>query len=361
MKKFKEQLPKFLFAALITLSAILIEYSLKSFISIESLLFILLIAISLCAWTAGLEAGLVSTAAVCLLTLPLFPTIIPFCLFVIASLIINFIIEKNKRPNQIKDYELKEKQHLLKIDQQNQDLEEAKLQIKARDEFLSLASHELRTPLTSMLLQLQTALHSIRNVSLAHFSVENLMNMLENAEKQTQRVSKMINDLLNVSLITTGRLDLEVEKVDLTSITKEVIESFSEKLKKEERSLKLEAGDTIIGEWDKARIQQVITNLITNAIKYGDNSPIEVRVKKQNSHAQLEVQDHGIGIALDQQKKIFARFERVDSSKNIQGLGIGLYITNQIINAHGGSIKVNSKPGQGSLFIVELPIKEPPH
>ena len=209
-----------------------------------------------------------------------------------------------------------------------------------------------------MLLQLQTALHNIRNVSLANFSVENLMNMLENAEKQTQRVSKMISDLLNVSLITTGKLDLVLEKVDLTSVTKEVVENFYEKLKKESRPLKLETDGAVIGEWDKVRIEQVITNLITNAIKYGDNSPIEVRVKKHHSHAKLEVKDYGIGIPQDQQKKIFSKFERVGASKNIQGLGVGLYITSQIINAHGGTIKVNSKPGHGSLFTVELPIKE---
>ena len=236
--------------------------------------------------------------------------------------------------------------------------ENAQKEIQARDQFLAIASHELKTPVTSMLLQVQTAIHNIRNVSLANFSVANLLKMLEGTEQQSQRLSKMVNDLLNLSLITTGRIELELEETVMAKVVKDVAENFSEKMKRENNSITVTADKPVIGTWDKVRIEQAVSNLISNAIKYGKNKPIIITVSHANNEAVLTVEDQGIGMSSEQQKKIFERFERAVNSKDYQGLGVGLYITNQIVKAHHGKIYVHSKPNDGSVFVIELPLKQ---
>jgi signal transduction histidine kinase len=170
----------------------------------------------------------------------------------------------------------------------------------------------------------------------------------------------MINDLLNVSLITTGRLELEVEEFDLSALVREVVDRFSEKMKRENYILTLNAKDPINGTWDKVRIEQVVTNLITNAIKYGDNNPITITVLKHNTSATIIVSDEGIGIHPEKVGKVFGRFQRATTSHNYQGLGVGLYITHQIITAHGGKIKVESTLGSGTEFTITLPLQTKP-
>ena len=208
-----------------------------------------------------------------------------------------------------------------------------------------------------MLLKLHDMLHKVRNVSLANFSVPALMKVLENAQQQTRRLSNMINDLLNVSLITTGRLKLDKEEIDLTNIVKNVLENFSEMFKDEGYKVRLDSEKKIIGRWDKNRIEQAITNLVSNAIKYGEKNPIEIKLENNNTTARFIIHDHGIGISKDDQKILFDRFARALTSKEYKkGLGVGLYITYQIIKAHRGNIRVISKSGNGSTFIVELPM-----
>jgi len=254
------------------------------------------------------------------------------------------------------DFKRKEREYLQLLSIMQKENRKYQQEIKARDEFLSLASHELKTPLSSLLLQLQTALHNIRNVSLANFSVENLLKMLQSAEQQSVRLSKMINDLLNTSLITTGRLELEREPVDLSTLVQDVIDQFAAK-EKDGARITLTAAKNVVGEWDKLRIEQVVTNLLSNAIKYGDDKPIEVTVSKHDAHARLSVTDHGIGIPKEQQEKIFEKFKRGVSNHDYQGLGVGLYITAQIVKVHEGKITVRSKQNHGSTFTVELPLK----
>ncbi len=279
-------------------------------------------------------------------------------LFVIVGTLISFVIEKYKKTDIVNEFEQKEKEYLKAIKKFEDDISRMHKEIKLRDEFLSIASHELKTPLTSMLLKLQSVLHNIRNVSLANFSVENLLKMLETAEQQTQRLSRMINDLLNVSLITTGKLNLELAEADLTEIVKEVTSEFSEKLEKSGYELRLDTDGPLIARVDKLRIEQVLTNLLSNAIKYGNGKPIGVKVARSNSHAKIIVKDHGIGIEHDKNGKIFELFERVVPNNGYKGLGVGLYIVNQIIKAHHGTIKVDSTPTIGSTFTIELPLKQ---
>ncbi len=279
-------------------------------------------------------------------------------IFVIVALYSSYLLDKTKRQDIITKYQKKLHQNKYLIETLEKNYENAQKEIKSRDQFLAIASHELKTPVTSMLLQVQSAIHNIRNVSLANFSVANLLKMLEGTEQQSTRLSKMVNDLLNLSLITTGRLELELEEIDVSQTVRDVTDNFTEKLQKENMTITIDAQKPVIGMYDKVRIAQAITNLISNAIKYGNGQPISIKVENAHNHARLYFKDGGIGISKDQQKRIFERFERAVTSREYQGLGVGLYITNQIVKAHNGKITVDSQTNKGTSFIIELPLKQ---
>lgn len=231
--------------------------------------------------------------------------------------------------------------------------------IKARDQFLSIISHELKTPLTVMLLNLHSLLKSVQSDSLASFSIHELVKILKNSEQQIKWLKSMLNDLLDVSLITTGRMDLQLENTDLVKITRQVTQSFSEMLKKEKNKVNIQAKSTVVGKWDKVRIEQAITNLVSNAIKYGGSKPIDIQISRNGKIAKFIIKDQGIGIPHNEQRVIFDLFKRASSPGEYKkGLGVGLFITSQIVNKHGGKIKVSSILAQGTSFTVELPLKK---
>lgn len=325
----------------------------------------------LTSWYAGFRMGILTTiiSGIGLLyfsffpqphvLVPNIPSIINSAFFLLEGLLISLAIEYYKHTQKDTAYRRQEKKYQYTIEQLEREKIKIQEDIKSRDEFLSIASHELRTPLTTMLLQLQTALYNVRNVSLANFSVQNLLSMLESTEHQSKQLAKMINDLLNVSLITTGRLTLELEKVDLSAVTKDVTARFSEKLLQNGQKITVKSEKNISIYADKLRLEQVLTNLISNAIKYGNTKPINVEVSQRNGSGTISIEDHGIGIAPDKKKMIFARFKRAVTSPRYEGLGVGLYIAQQIVLAHDGSIAVESRPGKGTTFVVKLPVKGP--
>jgi PAS domain S-box-containing protein len=232
-----------------------------------------------------------------------------------------------------------------------QDAQEA---VRAREDFLSIASHELRTPVASLLLAVQSLLRVARRATLdAPPTFVN--NALETAERQSRRLARVIDDLLDLSRVTGGRLNLEIEEVDVVAVTGEVIEHCREQLAAAGCPLSLRASGKMIGQWDRFRVEQVVTNLLSNAIKYGAGKPITVTVEGDERMARLLVRDEGIGIPADKREEIFERFGRAVSSRNYGGLGLGLYIVRRILDALGGSIRVESEVGLGSTFIVELP------
>ncbi len=350
--------------------AILVAWLLFLTAGTSSLFAVCLLGVILATWYGDQQAGLLTTTITALsidylfippsysLLITHFSSLIDLIVFCITGIIATIVIDKIKNTRDILAYKKKEQEYLeLLLTLEKQNLQYQK-EVKARDEFLSIASHELKTPLSAMLLQIQTALHNIRNVSLANFSVESLLRMLQSTEQQSKRLSKMINDLLNVSLITTGRIELEKEEVDLSELVKDVVERFTEKAEKEGSPIKIHVQEKVIGEWDKLRIEQAVTNLISNAIKYGNSKPIMVEVIKRGAVGELTVNDQGIGIPKDRQEKIFERFERAVSNHHYKGLGVGLYITQQIVKAHHGKMRLDSKPNDGSTFIVELPLKQ---
>lgn len=227
--------------------------------------------------------------------------------------------------------------------------------IRARDEFVSIASHELKTPITSLKMQLQMMLRGISVEKQITPTPEKLFKALTSSSNQIDRLTVLIEDLLDVTRIETGKLTYKFEKVDLGLMVKEVMDRFSEEAKYAKTEFKVNLQDNVMTFCDRYRIEQVLVNLLSNAIKYGSNSPIEVTVYKEQGKAIFMVKDNGMGIAKEMQSKIFERFERAISSTNISGLGLGLYITKQIIDAHQGAIDVESELNKGSTFKVFLP------
>ncbi|MCW5850400.1 MAG: DUF4118 domain-containing protein [Anaerolineae bacterium] len=233
--------------------------------------------------------------------------------------------------------------------------QQAQAAIQVRDEFLSIASHELKSPLTALLLQLQLLLRHARRGSLTGLPADQLVRLLETGQGQVQRLSKLVDNLLDVSRISAGRLQLELETLDLALVARDVVARFAEEAQAAGSELTLHADQPVVGRWDRLRMDQVVTNLVTNAIKYGEGQPIEVRVEPTPTTARLAVRDHGLGIPPEHLTTIFERFERAGRERSHSGLGLGLYITRQIIQAHGGVIQVSSTLGAGSTFTVELP------
>jgi signal transduction histidine kinase len=168
-----------------------------------------------------------------------------------------------------------------------------------------------------------------------------------------------VESLLDVARITAGRLTLEPEDVDLAKLARDVTERFGDDALRAGCKLRVEADEAVVGSWDRLRVEQVLTNLVSNAIKYAPGKPVDIKVTRDAKKATLTVTDHGIGIASDSLVRIFGRFERAVPTRHYGGLGMGLYITREIVEAHGGQVRVVSEPGQGATFIVELPCETP--
>ncbi len=220
--------------------------------------------------------------------------------------------------------------------------------IRVRDDFLSIASHELNTPLTSIRLHL----HALRRRELE----PDVAERIEIAERQVLRLGRLIGELLDVSRITAGRMSIEAEDVDLGALVGDAVTRLSADIVRSGSELRVNVDRRIVGRWDRLRIEQVLNNLIVNALKYGGSKPIEVRVSAADGKAVVEVRDRGIGIAPEDQLRIFDRFERAVSARHYGGLGLGLWIARQIVEAHGGVIEVASRVNGGSTFMVALPL-----
>jgi PAS domain S-box-containing protein len=227
--------------------------------------------------------------------------------------------------------------------------------IRARDEFLSVASHELRTPLSALQLQLEMLLHPPRRDPNATVSPEQLRHKLAIAARQVDRLARLIGELLDVSRITAGRLRLERDEADLAAIVRGVVERLADEAERARSPIEVRARGPVTGVWDRARLAQVAANLLSNACRFGAGKPIEVTVEQDGAIARLVVADHGIGIARGDIERIFSRYEQAVAPRAYGGLGLGLYIVRGIVEAHGGTIRVDSELGAGSRFVIELP------
>lgn len=227
--------------------------------------------------------------------------------------------------------------------------------LAARDEFLSVASHELRTPLSTLKLQTTTLSRRLARSSVGDAEPD-LARHVSVIDRQVTRLEKLTEALLDVSRITSGRLELHREAIDLVAVVREIVGRFQADHTPGAAVVLFDGDAAVLGEWDPSRIDQITSNLIANAIRYGDNSPVHVSVRGVQQSACICVRDGGIGIAADQKERIFERFVRAVSSSNYSGLGLGLWIAKRLVDAHGGGIDVESEPGHGATFTVTLPL-----
>ncbi|MFY0527772.1 ATP-binding protein [Archangium gephyra] len=233
----------------------------------------------------------------------------------------------------------------------------AEQMVRVRDEFLSVASHELKTPLTSLSLQLHTLLKRARQGTRPEDAES--VQRLEKAQRQLHKLARMMDELLDVSRLAEGRLRLELSDVDLVQLVREVLERFQEEAQRTRSRLELKAQGPVVGRWDRTKLEQVVTNLVSNALKYGAGAPVEVQVQSSGAMALLEVTDHGIGIAPEDLERIFGKFERAVPVRQYGGFGLGLYIVRQLVEALGGGVDAESTPGAGATFHLVLPLAGP--
>ncbi|HEX2568122.1 MAG TPA: ATP-binding protein [Polyangia bacterium] len=232
--------------------------------------------------------------------------------------------------------------------------------VRVRDDFLSIAAHELKTPLTPLRIQTESILRAIRKDECERVELARLARRLEVIQRSVVRMERLIESLLDVSRVTRGKLELEFEEFDLMAAARGVVERMREELDRAGCTLSVEGDTEVVGRWDRLRIEQIVENLLSNAVKYGAGKPIKLVVERDErapyEAARISVQDHGIGIAKEAQARIFDKFERVAPMRHFGGLGLGLWIVQQIVQAHGGEIAVESELEQGARFTVTLPL-----
>jgi signal transduction histidine kinase len=228
-------------------------------------------------------------------------------------------------------------------------LEDRREAIAARDQFLAVAAHELRTPLATLALLVDHLL----SPAAVNAGVDR--QQLAILKRQVERLTLLVAQMLDVSRITGGGLDLVPGPVDLRAVVTDVVERFDLEIQRRRIAVAVDAPEPVQGVWDAARVDQVATNLISNALKYGAGRPVEVSVRAGTSLATLVVRDHGVGIPDDELSKVFGPFARAATARHHAGLGLGLWIAQQIVQASGGRITVDSRLNEGSTFTVELP------
>lgn len=238
----------------------------------------------------------------------------------------------------------------LDLKRKEENLNEA---VRARDEFLSIASHELRTPLTPLKMQLQGLARLLTKNNLTGADKTKAVRMAEMSHQQVDRLVSLVDDLLDATRISTGRLELRYQEVAPVNLIREVCDRYMD----EKIRCYINLDPATKASWDRLRVEQVLVNLISNAIKYAPHQIIDVEMKAESGDVIVSVKDRGPGIREEDQMRIFERYERVESSHGLPGLGLGLYISKQIIEAHGGRIWVESKPGRGSTFFFRVPLK----
>jgi signal transduction histidine kinase len=222
-----------------------------------------------------------------------------------------------------------------------------------RDEFLAIASHELKTPLTALKLHTQVfRRNTTKHKNSDPYPKEKVDRLVDEVDRQTIKLARLVNDMLDISRIRTGKLVMVKEQFSLTLLFKECLENHQDMFSREQVKCELDEDVWLFG--DRSRIEQVIYNILNNAARYGNNKPIHVKLQQRKNKVILSVCDQGRGIKPEDHKRIFHRFQRAVPASEISGLGLGLYIAKEVVDSHEGKITVKSDLNQGATFKVEF-------
>ena len=240
----------------------------------------------------------------------------------------------------------------------HQTQEELQRSLRMRDEFMSLVAHELRTPLNTLFLEAQMRSLQLKRGTLATIKPDQFEAMIKRDERQIKAMIRLIDDMLDVSRMRSGQLSIRPGQVQLMDLLERVVSDLSLQAAATGCKLSLLSHPPVEGCWDEFRIEQVVVNLLTNALRYGGGQPVEVSVQYAGDKVRIDVRDEGKGIAESDLERIFEPYERGARNGEPKGLGLGLYISRQLALSHGGELRVSSKPGQGSTFSLILPTCE---
>lgn len=227
--------------------------------------------------------------------------------------------------------------------------------LRMRDDFMSMVAHELRTPLNTLFLETQMRKMQLEKSNMAAFNEEKLQRMVARDGRQIQSMIRLIDDMVDVSRIRSGKLSIRPTPTELSDLLQRIVSDLAHQASAAGVTITLQADTTIHGTWDEFRVEQIIINLLTNALRYGGGKPVEVTLYADSGAAEVIVRDHGNGITTADQHRIFEPFERA-GTKVGSGLGLGLYIARQLAEAHGGTLKVESNYGEGAAFRLQLPL-----
>ncbi len=273
-----------------------------------------------------------------------------------VSVFVDLYRNRKRLARQLEALERSRREQEVLLDELRSTKAELEAAVRMRDDFMSIVSHELKTPLNTLILEVQLRKLQLGRNNLAAFSEDRLRQMVDKDERQIQSLIRLIDDMLDVSRIRTGKLSIRPSRADLGKLAASVVENFAPQMEASGCTLLFQRPEPIIGVWDEFRIEQVLANLLTNAMRYGAGKPVQVSVSATPEGACIEVRDQGIGISQKSLERIFCQFERAEGSESSAGLGLGLFIAEQIVKAHNGRIQVVSEEGKGALFRVLLPL-----
>lgn len=278
-----------------------------------------------------------------------------------VNVFVELYLQRNETRRQVQALEKSRLEQELLVQELQVTQGELQNAVRMRDDFMSMVAHELRTPLNTLFLEAQLRKMQLDRGNTAIFDAAYLQKMVARDKLQVQNMVRLIDDMLDVTRLRNNRLSIRPSEVNLPALLERVVGNLANQAAAAGCGISLHAEQPVIGLWDEFRIEQVVINLLTNALRYGEGKPVDVRMTPLEEGVRIDVRDGGRGISIADQKRIFGQFERAVSpeSDKTGGLGLGLYITHQLVQAHGGSIEVESQPGQGAVFTVRLPLQPP--